>query len=600
MRLRVSSTSPMAGPNEGSGSLDRPVATPLRIVRDAKGFLEMCDPPFEAGRRPGALGMHLTPLTPLVLGPLGSPVGPPREPRSIPSVRSATSLAALGTLGSAPPTRGCRGWELSPSNRMLSPPRTDPPRRQKRQKAFGTGRVACLVPAAPDSPMPLPPGTRLRAEHWPDSLEVEEALEFSQCVEAITVSISVGCPEELSENAMCQAEFTRDPGTGKAITELEESCDNRRHELDEVWSATDDGTWAPDSVSPSPLSAEALETSAGSPKSGEPKDPEFMYGRSDFDYWDEASQGELSGKLSSLSASYPAGEDENDRSMSMAKAAGAMHGATCSWVRGELIGRGSLGCVWKALNRKTGQLMAVKEVMLDPSDKEKLRTLQNEVDLCKDLQHPSIVAYLGNDFIGDRLFIYLEFMAGGSVSQVLSQFGPLDESLSASYMLSIVQGLVYLHTREPPVLHRDLKGANILVGMDRTVKLSDFGCSKRMSATGMHTLRGSVPWMAPEVMRQSGYGRKADIWSLGCVLIEMCTAAAPWGKFDNCLAAMVRIAMSEEMPPLPLHASQVCQNFIRQCTRRCPDERPTAAQLLEHEFIVGGLNGTNVDESWGR
>merc|ERR1719460_2963989 len=116
--------------------------------------------------------------------------------------------------------------------------------------------------------------------------------------------------------------------------------------------------------------------------------------------------------------------------------------------------------------------------------------------------------------------------------------------------------------------------------MDRTVKLADFGCSKRSFGTAVHTLRGSIPWMAPEVMCQSGYGRKADIWSLGCVLIEMATAEAPWGVFDNCLAAMVRIAMSEETPPLPGHLSDVGKAFVSQCTRRAPEERPGAAELL--------------------
>merc|ERR1712050_466236 len=138
-------------------------------------------------------------------------------------------------------------------------------------------------------------------------------------------------------------------------------------------------------------------------------------------------------------------------------------------------------------------------------------------------------------------------------------FGPLEESLIARYMCNLLQGLDYLHTRDPPVLHRDIKGANILVGLDCRVKLSDFGCSKRSAGTAIQTLRGSVPWMAPEVMRQSEYGRKADIWSIGCVLIEMSTASAPWGHFDNCLAAMVRIAMSEETPPVPSRLSSNCR-----------------------------------------
>jgi len=270
-----------------------------------------------------------------------------------------------------------------------------------------------------------------------------------------------------------------------------------------------------------------------------------------------------------------------------------VEGGSFAWSRGELIGRGSLGTVWKALDQLTGRLMAVKEVSLDArekSDNQFRMALQNEVDLYKDLQHPNIVSYLGNDFVGGALYIYLEYMPGGSLSQVLSQFGPLDEALAARYTRQIVEGLMYLHTREPLVLHRDIKGANILVGMHSTVKLSDFGCSKRSAGTAVHTLRGSVPWMAPEVMRQSVYGRKADIWSCGCVLIEMTTASHPWGRFENCLAAMVRIAMSEETPPVPEQLSGLGRDFVEQCTRRAPEERPDASQLLAHEFLAVDLN----------
>merc|ERR1712203_1178810 len=111
-------------------------------------------------------------------------------------------------------------------------------------------------------------------------------------------------------------------------------------------------------------------------------------------------------------------------------------------------------------------------------------------------------------------------MPGGSLAQVLSQFGPFDESLIATYAHELLEGLEYLHTREPMVLHRDIKGANILVGLDCKVKLADFGCSKRIADTLAFTIRGSIPWMAPEVIIRTGYGKKADIWSLGCVVIE--------------------------------------------------------------------------------
>merc|ERR1712050_536570 len=139
----------------------------------------------------------------------------------------------------------------------------------------------------------------------------------------------------------------------------------------------------------------------------------------------------------------------------------------------------------------------------------------------------------------DCLYIYLEYMPGGSVADVLCQFGPFEEELIGVYSRELLEGLEYLHTRDPPVVHRDVKGANVLVGLDSRFKLSDFGCSKRTMDTKSHTMRGSIAWMAPEVLQDKGAGRSADIWSLGCVVIEMAQADGPWGKFDNLMAAMV-------------------------------------------------------------
>merc|ERR1712130_888061 len=110
-------------------------------------------------------------------------------------------------------------------------------------------------------------------------------------------------------------------------------------------------------------------------------------------------------------------------------------------------------------------------------------------------------------------------MAGGSLSSVLSQFGHLDESLIAMYTKGLLEGLAYLHSQKPPVMHRDIKGANVLVNLDCVVKLSDFGCSKRTDDTMSRTMKGSIPWMAPEVIMQEGHSTSADIWSFGCLLV---------------------------------------------------------------------------------
>jgi len=330
--------------------------------------------------------------------------------------------------------------------------------------------------------------------------------------------------------------------------------------------------------------------------------------RRDCDYWDRAEDDAICRRLEETSEIWNLGcivgnsnvNASNLEASSVLSESGSIgepiHGPRFLRGRGELIGRGSLGSVYKALDQKTGQIMAVKEAVFNPNDTNSqsfLMSLKNELNLYKDFQNPHIVSYLGHDYAGDRLYIYLEYMPGGSISQVLSDFGPLDEMLCSRYMNDLLSGLQYLHTRDPPVLHRDIKGANVLVGIDRTVKLADFGCSKCTSGTAVHTLRGSIPWMAPEVMCNSGYGRKADIWSLGCTLIEMLTARAPWGKFDNCIAAMARIALSKDTPPIPEHLSTACANFVSLCTSRAPKERPDAEELLKHEFVTDlGDGGT--------
>merc|ERR1712087_275216 len=203
----------------------------------------------------------------------------------------------------------------------------------------------------------------------------------------------------------------------------------------------------------------------------------------------------------------------------------------------------------------------------------------------KDLVHPNIVAYLGHDYIDSCLYMYLEHMAGGTITQALHGFGPFEESLIASYSQQILEGLEYLHTREPSVIHRDIKGSNILIGEDCRPKLADFGCSKRTDRTLTHTMRGSIPWMAPEVIAHSRYGRAADIWSFGCVVIEMGTANVPWGRFEHQMQALVRIGLSQELPPFPEGVSEVCRLFIIDCVKRDPAERLTTSELLKHEFI---------------
>merc|ERR1711972_219728 len=161
-------------------------------------------------------------------------------------------------------------------------------------------------------------------------------------------------------------------------------------------------------------------------------------------------------------------------------AEGAIKGEHFSWVRGESIGQGSSGNVFKALNQSTGEIMAVKEVHFDPqrrSDTKFKAQLESEINIMRELRHANIVSYYGSDIIGNNLYMYIEYMAGGSMAHVLNQFGAFGESLIQDYSKRLLNGLEYLHSRDPYVVHRDIKGANVLVGMDQAdqvVKLADF------------------------------------------------------------------------------------------------------------------------------
>merc|ERR1712070_517112 len=198
-----------------------------------------------------------------------------------------------------------------------------------------------------------------------------------------------------------------------------------------------------------------------------------------------------------------------------------------------------------------------------------------------------IVACLGHEFVNSRLYIYLEYVPGGSLRRMVNEFGPLEEPLLAKATRGMLKGLNYLHKHNPPVVHRDLKGANVLVDLDFCVKLADFGCSKCDDLSRSFSKVGSIHWVAPEVLQDAGHGRKADIWSLACVIIEIATAADPWGPkaFDNMVQAMYVIAASERTPPIPDVLSDGVHSLLSGCIQRAPEERPSAVQLLQHECL---------------
>jgi serine/threonine protein kinase len=288
-------------------------------------------------------------------------------------------------------------------------------------------------------------------------------------------------------------------------------------------------------------------------------------------------------------------EDSSSDSSSYGTEGNGRYKGKIRWRRGELLGSGAYGNVYLGLNQDTGELMGAKVIQMvnlqshDVSGQ--IRALQTEISLMKGLDHPNIVRYWGSEL--DRrnktLTIFMEYVSGGSVSALLKKFGNLNERVVRLYTKQILSGLDYLHSNR--IMHRDVKGANILVDHLGVCKLADFGASKRLdlltvAGPGEHSLRGTPYWMAPEVVKQTGHGRQADIWSVGCTVIEMATGKPPFSNFTTHVAVLFHIAVSKEPPPFPPNLSEVGAEFLSMCFRHEPRERPSARSLLRHPFIL--------------
>ncbi|TQN67321.1 Protein kinase byr2 [Colletotrichum shisoi] len=272
------------------------------------------------------------------------------------------------------------------------------------------------------------------------------------------------------------------------------------------------------------------------------------------------------------------------------------------WMKGAMIGQGSFGCVYLALHAVTGELLAVKQVEApapgansqnDARKKSMIEALKREISLLRDLRHPNIVQYLGCSSSSEYLNIFLEYVPGGSVQTMLNSYGALPEPLVRSFVRQILTGLSYLHDRE--IIHRDIKGANILVDNKGTIKISDFGISKKLEATNIlsgannnkhrPSLQGSVFWMAPEVVKQTSYTRKADIWSLGCLVVEMMTGTHPYPDCSQ-LQAIFKIGGGKAAPTIPDHASDEAKTFLAQTFEMDHNLRPSADELMLSPFLT--------------
>uniref|UniRef100_A0A5B7BEN4 Putative NPK1-related protein kinase 3 n=1 Tax=Davidia involucrata TaxID=16924 RepID=A0A5B7BEN4_DAVIN len=273
------------------------------------------------------------------------------------------------------------------------------------------------------------------------------------------------------------------------------------------------------------------------------------------------------------------------------------------WVKGKVIGSGSFGTVHLAMNKATGALFVVKSAQSEAG----LQFLENEANILENSDSPYVVHCMGRDVLnganGERkLNLFMEYMCGGSLADVAEKFGgALDEKVIRLYTREILQGLNYLHKNG--IVHCDLKCKNVLLGSSGNIKLADFGCAKRLlndlktngtSTQSCKCIGGTPLWMAPEVLRNEGLDFAADIWSLGCTIIEMATGRAPWGdEVSNPMAAVLKIACSNEIPEFPTQFSKEGLDFLTKCLERNLKSRWTTEELLNHPFVTGKSDDGN-------
>lgn len=308
---------------------------------------------------------------------------------------------------------------------------------------------------------------------------------------------------------------------------------------------------------------------------------------------------------------------EADRSLTFLSASST--NVTLRWQQGQFIGGGSFGSVYAAYNLDTGYLMAVKEIRLQ--DPQLIPTIvsqiRDEMTVLQILNHPNVVSYYGIEVHRDKVYIFMEYCSGGSLAGLLEHGRIEDETVITVYALQMLEGLAYLH--ESAVVHRDIKPENILLDHNGVIKYVDFGAAKIIAKQGGRTvaggggssaagggtrqksMTGTPMYMSPEVIKgtsgaNSGRHGAVDIWSLGCVVLEMATGRRPWASLDNEWAIMYNIAQGNP-PQLPTREqlSDSGIDFLRKCFDRDPARRASAAELLQHDWIMQLRNQLSLE-----
>lgn len=266
------------------------------------------------------------------------------------------------------------------------------------------------------------------------------------------------------------------------------------------------------------------------------------------------------------------------------------------WLKGQQIGLGAFSSCYQAQDVDTGTLMAVKQVTYvrntSSEQEEVVEALREEIRMMGLLNHPNIIRMLGATCEKNNYNLFVEWMAGGSVSHLLNKYGAFKEGVVINYSEQLLRGLSYLH--ENQIIHRDIKGANLLIdSTGQRLRIADFGAAARLASKGTGAgefqgqLLGTIAFMAPEVLRGQQYGRSCDVWSVGCAIIEMSCAKPPWNaeKHSNHLALIFKIASATTAPGIPPHLSPGLRDVTLRCLELQPSERPASRELLKHPIF---------------